>query len=300
MAAIANAITEYTPFFTEFTGLLGKIGLTIISSKMAVNPLAPFKKGMLPLGTDIEELFVEMAKSEGAYDPNGANPMGRRKPSIKQLFHRENRKDKYVGSISRTQLKGAFFTEGGLDNLTNEIVNSLYSGDVYDEYVLTKQLLAEYEADYSNYEVRAIATGDDAKAFIKIVRKGIADLSYMSAANNKAGVKTRTEKESQVLIIHKDVLVEVDVEVLAKAFNMGKTDIQASIIEVDDFGDMADTYAILCDPDFVKIYDTEYATDTLYNPDGRFTNIFLHHHQIISTSQFKNAIRFTTKDVVQP
>lgn len=297
ITAVGNAILTHVPLTNEFTGtLINKIGKTIISSKMASNRLKPFKKGELPFGDTIEDIFVEIAAAEGAYDPEGTNPLGRRTPDVKVLYHSENRQDYYAASISTVQLKKAFLSGEGVDTLLGAIINSIYSGDEYDEYILTKQLLGDYEANYCDYGITAITDEATARAFLRSVRKASLDLTFVSTAYNKIGVKQVTPVEEQVLIILKDALAHVDVDVLAKTFNIGKTDFEPAIIPVDDFGTMEDTYALLVDKDFFFIYDTLITTDEQKNAQGLFTNHFYHHHQILSLSQFRNAVRFTTVD----
>jgi len=88
------------------------------------------------------------------------------------------------------------------------------------------------------------------------------------------------------------VISEVDVEVLAKAFNMGKTNIQVEIIPMDDFGTLTDTYAIMMDESMFRVYDTLSHFEPQRNAQGLFTNYFYHVHQILSLSTFKNAVRF--------
>jgi hypothetical protein len=293
--AIGNAITTYAPILNEFTNnLVEKIGLTVFASKMATNKLAPFKKGDLPFGVDVEEIFVEMAKSEGAFDETGTNVLGRRKPDVKVMYHRRNRLDDYTVSVSDAQVRTAFTSEMGVTDLLTAIVNSMYSGANYDEYVVMKELLAQYEANYFDYGVTAITDEATARSFAKTVRKAVSDLSYFSTTYNKQGVKQQSDKKDLALIVHKDVIDHVDVDVLAKSFNMGKTDFEPTIIEVDDFGSMTNTYGLLVDKSFFIVYDTLRTVENMRNPKGLFTNYFLHVQQILSLSQFKNAIRLTT------
>jgi len=291
---VGNAILSYTNTYEEFTNtLINKIGLTVFANKMAKNRLAKFKKGLLPFGKDVEEIFVEMASSEGAFDKTGANPLGRRESDVKVMYHRENRKSKYVKSLSKQQVKTAFRSADGVTQLLSMIVNSIYSGANHDEYLLMKELLAKYEANYFNYEVLPIT--DDASGaidFIKTVRKAVQDLSFMSTEYNKAGVNTFTDTENLVLLVNKDVIAHTDVDVLAKAFNMGKTDFEPEIIVLDNFGDMIDTYGVLVDKDFFMVYDTLVEVAEEFNADGLFRNYFFHVWQVLSTSQFKNAVRF--------
>lgn len=189
-----------------------------------------------------------------------------------------------------------FRSEASLDSFITGLFNSVYSGAEYDEYLAMKNLLATYKG-YVDYGVTAITDAESAKDFVKTVRKASTDMTFASTALNMAKVMTWTPVKKQVLFIHKDVIAEVDVEVLAKAFNMGKTDIQVEIVVLDDFGELADTYGLLVDESFFRVWDTLSKMEPQRNAQGLFTNYFYHIHQILSLSPFKNAIRFTTKEV---
>ena len=131
-----------------------------------------------------------------------------------------------------------------------------------------------------------------AKDFVKTIRKLVADMSFMSTKHNAEGVMTKSNPSDLVLLVNKDLIAEVDVEVLAKSFNMGKTDIETRIITMDDFGsdESFQPYAILCDKDFPAIWDTLSHFEPQRNAQGLFTNYFYHVQQILSLSRFKNAV----------
>lgn len=294
--AIGNAFQTYTNLYNEFcSALLNKIGKTILETKLFENKLARFKSGNIATQQDVEEIFVEMASAEGSYDKTGPNPLGRRSPSdVKVLYHRQNRQDYYAISIGDIDFVRVFRSEATLDAFISAQINSVYSGANYDEWLAMKNLLATYET-YFDYEVPAITgTGaaEAAKTFVKTVRKASNDLSFPSTAYNAAGVKTWSNPNGLVLLVNKDVVAEVDVEVLAKAFNMGKTDIQNEVIVMDDFGELTDTYGLLVDKDWFRVWDTLSHMEPQRNAQGLFTNYFYHVHQILSASKFKNAVRF--------
>lgn len=298
IATIGNALQTYTMLYNEFcAALVNKIGKTILEHKLFENHLARFKSGAINTQQDVEEIFIEMSKAEGSFDPDGTNPLGRRdQPDVKVIYHRQNRQDYYAITIGDIDFVRVFRSEATLDTFISGLINSVYSGANYDEYQAMKNLLATYDK-YFDYGVSAITDEASAKEFVKTVRKASQDMTFASKEYNAAGVTTWTPVENQVLIVNKDVLAEVDVEVLAKAFNMGKTDIQVEIIPIDDFGSMTDTYGLLIDKDWFRIWDTLSHMETQRNAHGLFTNYFYHVHQILSASTFKNAIRFTTKEV---
>lgn len=296
IATIGYALQTYTPLYNEFsTALLCKIGKTMLETKMFKNRLARFKTGTILTQQDVEEIFVEMAKSEGAYDPNGSNPLGRRATrQDKVVYHRQNRRDKYVVSIGDLDFVRVFRSEATLDAYITAKINALYSGANKDEFLVMVNLLATYDG-YFDYEVPVIAgntAGESAKTFVKTLRKAVMDCTLDSSTQfNKAGVETWADKKDLVLLVNKDVLAEVDVEVLAKAFNMGKTDIEVSIIPMPHFGTMTDCYGLLVDKDFFRVWDTLSHMEPQRNADGLFTNYFYHVHQIVSCSPFKTAIK---------
>ena len=296
IASIGNALQTYTLLQNEFCeALVNKIGKTILETKLFQNKLARFKSGALLTQQDVEEIFIDMASAEGTYKPDGPNPLGRRNPpDVKSIYHRQNRQDYYVVTIGDIDFVRVFRSEETLDSFVSGLINSVYSGANYDEWVAMKNLLAEYDG-YFDYEVPVIAgnnAAESAKTFVKTLRKAVNDLSFASTAYNKAGVKTWTDPADLVLLVNKDVVAEVDVEVLAKAFNMGKTDIQTAVITMDDFGTLTDTYGLLVDKNFFRIWDTLSHMEPQRNAQGLFTNYFYHVHQTLSLSLFKNAVRF--------
>lgn len=280
-----------------FTALFNKIGKTMIESKLFKNKLARFKSGTIFTQQDVEEMFIEMSKAEGKYDPTGPNPLGRRSgPDVKVVFHRMNRQDYYPITIGDLDVVRVFRSEASLDTFTTGLFNSVYSGAEYDEWLAMKNLLATYDG-YFDYGIAQITDEASAKEFVKTVRKASQDMTFPSRKFNREGVMTWTPVADQVLFINKDVLAEVDVEVLAKAFNMGKTDIQVEIVSMDDFGALENTYALLMDSHILRVWDTLSKMEPQRNAQGLFTNWFYHHHQILSMSPFKNAVRFTTEEV---
>lgn len=295
--SIGNALQTYTPLYNEFsTALLCKIGKTMIESKLFKNRLARFKSGTIVNEQDVEEIFVEMAKAEGAFDPDGKNPLGRRATiQDKVVYHRKNRADKYVVSIGDLDFRRVFRSESTLDAYITKKINALFSGANKDEFLVMVNLLATYDG-YFEYEVPVMAGADaheTAKTFVKSLRKAVMDVTLDSSTEfNKAGVETWAEVGDLVLLVNKDVLAEVDVEVLAKAMNMGKTDIQVEIIPMPHFGSLTETYGLLVDKDWFRVWDTLSHMEAQRNADGLFTNYFYHVHQIVSCSPFKTALRF--------
>lgn len=310
IASIGNALQQYTVLYNEFCeALINKIGKTILESKLFSNRLARFKQGTVLDQQDVEEIFIEMAKAEGAYDPTGPNPLGRREgPDVKAIYHRMNRQDVYVISIGDIDFVRVFRSEATLDSFIASLINSVYSGASYDEWLAMKNLINTYKG-YSVVQVpnatwepvmeewQSMGIAEKAKSFIKVSRKLARDVTFPSRDFNSAGVMTWSDPEAMVLLVNKDLLAEADVEVLSKAFTQGKTDIPFEIVPMDDFGELktvlgasGNVLGLLVDHDFLRVFDTLSHFEPQRNAHGLFTNYFYHVHQILSASTFKNAI----------
>lgn len=315
ITSVGRQLDTYTNLYNEFIdSLLYKIGKTLITTALFENKLKKFKSGKVLTGQDVEDIFVASFRAaEGAYDPDGGmgaggiNPFKRREYQDATVFYyRMNRRDKYVITIYRDDVIRAFNSETALEQFITAQFNSMYVGAELDEYEHMKKLLAEAikAGDFFTYTVPAIGGTDDAKnqsacrAFARTVKKAIADVSYPSTQYNSAGVKKRTTKGNLVLFINKDIAPHLDVDLYSTIFGPEYTKLGIEVIEVDNFGDdTTGTYALLCEDSFFKCYDVKNEMTSLHNPDGLYTNYWLHIWQILAYSKFATAVRFGTADV---
>lgn len=315
ITSVGRQLDTYTNLYNEFIdSLLYKIGKTLITTALFENKLKKFKSGKVLTGQDVEDIFVASFRAaEGAYDPDGGmgtggiNPFKRREyQDATVYYYRMNRRDKYVITIYRDDVIRAFNSETALEQFITAQFNSMYVGAELDEYEHMKKLLAEAikAGDFFTYTVPTIGGTDDAatqsacKAFARTVKKAIADVSYPSTQYNSAGVKKRTTKGNLVLFINKDIAPHLDVDLYSTIFGPEYTKLGIEVIEVDNFGDdTTGTYALLCEDSFFKCYDVKNEMTSLHNPDGLYTNYWLHIWQILAYSKFATAVRFGTADV---
>lgn len=305
---VANAILTYSPTTNEFLStLINRIGLTMVRNLLIKNPLAVLKKGGMPLGDTIQEIFTNPATAASFGD--GSDLLTKVKPDTYSLYHKRNRQDVYTVTITPAELSAAFTSYGKLNEFLNSKVNSLYSGDSLDEYVLMKNLFADAVTN-NKIPVFDLTTGIEADGgpaeLVKALRKTSLLMKQPGGNFNKfkdiqgalvppvvtSDIITWTPLENQVILIRADVLAEIDIEVLAKAFNIGKTDFLAKLIEVDSFGSATDVYTIVCDESITQVYDNKFETAEFYNPKGLYWNYFLHHWQTLSLSYFANAAAY--------
>ena len=309
IAEIGRAFQTYDLQYNTFiSALFHKIGMTILQTKSFENPLKRFKSGTVLTEQDIEEIFVDQFRSaEGSYDKDGGvgtggiHPFKRRTYQDVQVhYHRQNRQDKYCITISKIDVIRAFRSANTLDAFIAAQFNSLYTGAEYDEFIHMKKLFAEgiKNGDFFNYDCVALdGTVETAKAFVRTAKKAIKDLTIApSTLYNPSGVKTKSDANGLVMFVNKDVAVHLDVDLYSQIFGPAYAKMDITVVEVDNFGDdNTGTYALICDKDWFKVYDTLNAFEELKNPEGLYTNYWLHIWQILSYSKFKNAVRLGLK-----
>lgn len=301
---MGKAILEYEPAKNAFLdALINRIGLVVIRNRLYKNKLAIFKKGFLEFGDSIEELMVDIARAvhytPEAPENNLCDVFEQFKPKVVSAFHRINRQDTYPITINEEMLKKAFTGWANFDSFVAGIFNSLYNADEYDEYVLFKQLLGKSAQNSYKRQVTIPTDKASAEDFTIALRSAGLSLEYMSRAYNELGVATHTPLDKQILILRSDIVPQLDVRVIANAFNMSFAEpLNNRILVVDDFGEgNSSVIAMIVDEDWSMIYDTMYRTDSIYNARHTYWNYFLHHQSILSASPFANVIVFTTETV---
>ncbi len=297
---IGNAMMTYEATQNEFlSALVNRIGRVIITSKSYTNPLRVFKKGILEYGETIEEIFVNIAKAK-QFDPSVAEEevFKREIPDVNAVFHKMNLQNFYKVTVSNEQLRQAFLSSQGINDLIGYIVDSLYTGAEFDEYITMKQLIVDAANNGEMYAVNIPAVSSDNTKTIVSTIKGVSNqLEFMSSTYNSMGVLTHTRKNRQVLIIDAALDAAIDVDVLAYAFNMDKAEFMGRRVLVDNFGELTGVVAALVDEDWFMVYDNFIGFTENYNGQGLYWNYFYHVWKTFSTSPFSNAILFTTQDV---
>lgn len=311
---VGTAILEYEPDTNTFLyALVNKIGLQEVSNRRFKNPLSVLKKGGVPFGTTVEELYTNPVKSK-QYDGNNTSDMLEvNKPDTKTLYHKKNRESKYPVSINTIKLQEAFHSpEAFQDFYTTSIFNALYSGDEMDEFLLMKNAMTEAIAAGKIISVEVEYDGEEtsSKGLIKLLKTLSGNFTFPKTdyngynAMNADAIEaeeltpciTWTPTANQIVLVRTDVDASTDVEVLAKAFNMDKTDFLKRKFVIDDFGD-DDTLCVLCDENMFKFKDIIYQLRSFNNGSNLVTNYWLHHHQMISLSLFANALAIKKKAV---
>lgn len=318
---IGAIIMDYPALQNEFlNALVNRIGRVMLTSKMYSNPIAFFKKGVLEYGESIEEIFVNIAKVQ-EFNPEIAEQevFKRVVPDVRAAFHIMNYQKFYKATVTQEQLKQAFLSWDGVTDLIARIVDSMYTGANYDEFLVMKYLLARHILDGRVYPVTVpTVNAENAKAIVTTV-KGVSNkLTFMNSDYNPAAVRTFTEKSDQYMIVNSVFDATMDVNVLASAFNMDKAEFLGHRVLIDGFGDLDvarlgeifagdPTYnepskeelaalnaipAVIVDKDWFMVFDMLTQFTEQYNGQGLYWNYFYHVWKTFSVSPFANSVLF--------
>ena len=326
---IGKIIMDVPALQNEFLScLINRIAIVRITSKMFDNPWATFKKGFLEYGEAIEEVYVDLTRVY-EFDPDKAESelFKRVPPDVRAAFHVMNYQKFYKVTIERQRLAKAFLSANGMNDLITYIMTSIYTSASYDEFLTMKYMLGRNILSGRMYPVEIPAVSKANMTDIVAEVKGVSNLmEFPERKYNPAHVFQHTDKDNQYLIINATFDAQMDVNVLASAFNMSKAEFDGHRVLIDSFGKLdnerlAELFAddpnyipitaeeaealdalplCLVDENFWMVYDNLNEFREVENGQGLYWNYFYHQWKTFSTSPYSNAALFvpTTPTVV--
>lgn len=315
---IGNIIMSYAPLQNEFiSNMVNRIITVWVQSKAYRNPWSFFSKGELELGETIEQVWIDILQPF-QFDPALAEKQvfKREAPNVQAVFHYINSKLFYKVTIEREQLRAAFVTESGLENMVTKIVEQLATSEQMDEFEIMKYLIARHILDGHFYPISIpTISGDNARAITAVIKEASDKILFPSRLYNPAGVKNFTAKDNQYLISNAYWNSNMDVNVLSTAFNMEKSEFMGHRVLVDGFDVLDNDRLAALIPDFTPLTDAELEAlreipsvlvdgdwmvfvtrlremKDMPNGEGLYWNYWYHVWKTYSMSPFSNAIVF--------
>lgn len=320
---VGAIIMQYPELQNEFLHtLVNRIGAVMLTTKMYENPWAFAKQGVLEFGETMEEIFVNLAEPF-KYDPAVAESeiFKREIPDVRSAFHVLNFQDFYKVTVTQQQLKLAFLSNDGVQDLVTGIVNSMYSAANYDEFLVMKYMVARSILDgvMTGVVVPTVSKTNSDDIVIK-VKNTSNQMTFMCPDYNPAGVRNFSPKEDQYLISSADFDATMNVATLAQAFNMDKAEFDGHHVMVDSFGKLdnerlqklfgtdswyaeissddlaklAQVPAVLVDKAWFMVWDNLAEYSDQYNGQGLYWNYWYHVWKTFSVSPFANCAVFVT------
>lgn len=329
---LGTIMMNYQPVANEFVStLINRIAKVVITSKTYDNPWRFMKKGIIELGETVEEIFVELCNPHNYDSTAGANDIFKKYAAdVRTAFHAMNFRKFYPISISAQQLKTAFLSERGLIDFIERIIETVYTSERYDEFLVMKYMLARailneqfYNGNNFSSSIPAGSLPSDEAGLSAFLFKAASNaMQFMSQEYNVAGVHNYTDRDNQYLICNSALLALIDVEKLAISFHMDKAEFMGHIVEVDSFAptdterlakifENDDNYtalssteieylntvkAVIIDENFMQIYDNLLTMEENKNGVALHHNYFYHVWKTFSVSPFSNAIMFSSVD----
>lgn len=315
---VGDVLYGYPALANEFLeALINRIALVKIQSATFNNPYVALKKGYLEFGEVVEEIFIGLAKArEFSVAKAEKREFKRVLPEVQAAFHSINYKAQYPMTVQNEDIRMAFTNANGVYDMLERIVNSMYTANEYDEFLLFKYVMIKAVSKGKIYPVGF--DGSDLKNAAVKFRSISNNLEFVKTKYNASGVHTNTKKSAQHIFMDSDFNAQFDVNVLAGAFNMDKADFMGRLHLIDDFTEfdnerfaeiventdmiepvtdeelalMANVKAILADEEWFQFYDNLMQFTEKFVASGIYWNYFLNVWKTISTSPFSNVVCF--------
>lgn len=313
---IATPLLQYPNLMNEFINVLvQKIAYTALETKLFNNPLRILEGDNIPLGTIGEEIYINPANGREYNVNDFAGLLEKYESDVKVQYQSINLDEQFPVTIVRQKLKQAFSTWGSLEDFIGNIVTSLYNGCYIRQYNVTKGLVANaYRQNAVQIQVLdAPNTEALAKAFVKQARTLFLNFQSPSTnynAWNKVGGYGReiiswSIPDDIVFLIRNDIQSELDVEVMAKAFNITSTELMGKIIPVDNFNvynrsnelvyDGSNILGLMADKSWFRIKEQDMYMEDFRNANNRSMQYYLNLIKMFKYSLFSNAVVFATE-----
>ena len=326
---VGEIIYGTAAFANQFiNALVNRIAIVRVQSATFNNPYSILKKGYIEYGETVEDIFVSIAKAvDFNVEKAAKREFQRTIPDVRSAFHVMNWRVMYQVTIQDEDLRQAFLSIEGVQNLITKIVGTIYTAAEYDEFLLFKYLLIKAISHGKMFPTSIGAGTELSEAAVQF--RGTSNLlPFMSNEYNEAGVKTNTPKDRQVIFMDAMFNAQFDVNVLASAFNMGKADFMGRLFLIDNWTDfdnerfdviransdgieevtsselalLANVKAVILDDNWFQVYDNNNKFTENYVASGLYWNYFYHTWKTVSNSPFANAVVFVTSaaDVALP
>lgn len=318
---VGEILYGYPSLANQFiNALVNRIALVRVKSATFNNAYAELKKGYLEFGETVEEVFVNIAKArEFSAEKAEAREFKRTLPDVRTAFHVMNWRAQYPITIQDEDLRMAFQSAGGVQDLIAKIIDAVYTAAEYDEYLLFKYLLIKAISHGKMHPV-SIGGGDMKDAAVAF--RGTSNMmTFLKTEYNTAGVHTATPKNDQYIFMDAMYNASYDVNVLASAFNMDKATFSGKLKLIDDWttfdnerfaeirknSDMIEEVtaeelallnnvkAVLLDGEWFQVYDNNTKFTEVYVSSGLYWNYNLNIWKTVSSSPFSNAVVFVAE-----
>lgn len=322
LRTIGSVLTSNTTFMNQWLNTLyERIALVrIVTMDGWQNPLAQYKK-KLEYGESYVEYATRLVKAK-VRDYNYAKThfMDVELPEhLSAIFH-INCEVHYDTTILPAELKKCFLSYDRFAEFLDSEIDNLYRSMEYDEFLAMKYVVARAILD-GNIATKEIpeVTAANAREIVTRIKGVSNDMLFMNSKYSKANVETYAKRPDQHMLVSADFSAVVDVNVLALAFNMDKSEFLAQQVQIDNLGELdterldvlfsndplyttitdaqkaelAKVPAVLMHRDWFVVLDQMTEIYQALNQMGPYQNYSLHCSRTYCFSPFFKAVAFT-------
>jgi hypothetical protein len=240
IAPIGQVIVNNERYKNAFINAINVIGLTMIDRNYWEDPWENFtNNGYMSFGDSAREMAVDIADvfdyNEYALDVD--HFLENVVPNVLEYIHPLNYQKFYKTTTSDTQMAMAFYNEGGLVTLIDEIISSLYEGYKYDKYIVNKYMLCRRILDGTVTSVQIADYASLSPRERVAAMKNISNLMTFRNPNyNPAGLRIATPFSKQIAIVNTDFEASLSTEVLATSFFRNDAEMKSRMALIDGYG----------------------------------------------------------------
>lgn len=293
--------------------LVNRIAYTKFQMDYFENPLRELANDELPLGAIGQNIYVNPARGRVYNIDDFAGLLAKYESDVKAEYTEINFDVQYPVTIIRKELEKAFTTWGDFESFLMGISQSLYNGAYIDDYNYTRKLITNayknnaVQMETFSFSNPSAPTESELKSLISKLRETYLNFQAPSTSYNawsKVGgygksIVSWSNPRDIVVFLSNKLASAIDVNVLASAFNIDKTDLMGRVYYVPDFSqkddegnvvvDGSNIYAFICDRRWFKIRDKDMFMDEFYNANNRSWQSYLNVIKSFNYSLFANA-----------
>lgn len=296
--------------------LVNRIAYTKFQMDYFENPLRELANDELPLGAIGQDIYVNPARGRVYNIDDFAGLLAKYESDVKAEYTEINFDVQYPVTIIRKELEKAFTTWGDFESFLMGISQSLYNGAYIDDYNYTRKLITNayknnaVQMETFSFSNPSAPTEGELKSLISKLRETYLNFQAPSTSYNawsKVGgygksIVSWSNPRDIVVFLSNKLASAIDVNVLASAFNIDKTDLMGRVYYVPDFSqkddegnvvvDGSNIYAFICDRRWFKIRDKDMFMDEFYNANNRSWQSYLNVIKAFNYSLFANGLMF--------
>lgn len=287
--------------------LLDKVGLQITLKHNYNDRLPELDGNDLPLGKTIEEYFLDLTLPQNNISPVNAedqNPENDEAVAIAALkpylptigevcYSRSLGKKVIPTSIPYANVERAAIDSNAAGEMIANITEKLTASQTLYTYACKKRLLGNFaemaikkQAELDGADVSLVSvvgpvddttTGED---FVKAVKAAVEEASFAHEGGLARGLIGATDEADLMLVVKKNTLPNLDMNVWAGAFHLDKASFpNIKVKVVEDFGGIeneGNIVGMLIDIRACKLHRGHYAVRTQENAYSEMVNVYSH------------------------